>query len=74
VRLLPEFQVDGTCGKEAFKIPKMVEDFVKGSKNVRFSDIIRPNSPHSLQMNEVGIGSLGIRPLFYRASNVSNTT
>ena len=51
----------------------MVELFVKGSKNVLFSDIKRPNSPDSLQMKEVGIGGFGIHPLSYRAAIVPVT-
>ena len=51
---------------ETIKIALMVELFVKGSKNVLFIDIKRPNSPDSPQMKEVGIGGFGIHPLFYR--------
>jgi hypothetical protein len=67
------FAIDFIANKTT-KIAKIVEVFVKGSKNVRFSDIKRPNSLHSLQMNEVGIGGLGTRPLFYRAAHISVTT
>jgi hypothetical protein len=58
---------------ETIKIALMVELFVKGSKNVLFSDIKRPNSPDSLKMKEVGIGGSGIHPLSYWAATAPVT-